>query len=263
MLVFSIIGFPKYKRIAMRKISGLFVLSIMVVNGLSQDADPVSDADSSIMKDTIYESGEKIELYSALDSINYFFGISLGHSVKGATFKTDPALIAVGLYQALEGTTSYSMAQSQMIVQRINQRLLDARLDSAQYIPDENLLAGREFLAENSTREEVQTTLSGLQYEILIEGTGPKPIATDSVEVHYEGMFIDGEIFDSSYERGNPTIFPLPMVIAGWREGLQLMPVGSTFKLYVPYNLAYGSRRAGPIPPYSTLVFRITLLGIH
>ena len=247
----------------MRKISVLFVLSCLVVNVISQDGAPGSNADPLVKKDTVYESGEKIELYSALDSINYFFGISLGHSIKGATFKTDPALIAVGLYQALEGTVSYSMAQSKMIVQDINERLLNEKLDSANHLPDENLLAGREFLAENARREEVQTTLSGLQYEILIEGSGPKPMATDSVEVHYEGMFIDGEIFDSSYERGNPTIFPLPMVIAGWREGLQLMPVGSTFKLYVPYNLAYGSRRAGPIPPYSTLVFRIALLGIH
>jgi FKBP-type peptidyl-prolyl cis-trans isomerase len=136
-------------------------------------------------------------------------------------------------------------------------------LDSAVYIPEENLQAGKEFLAENAKREGVHTTSSGLQYEILMEGTGPKPSANDSVEVHYEGLFIDGEIFDSSYERGNPTIFPLADVIAGWREGLQLMSVGSTYKLYIPNNLAYGGRRVGPIPPFSALIFRITLLGIY
>jgi FKBP-type peptidyl-prolyl cis-trans isomerase FklB len=247
----------------MRKLFLMAILIGLAIHASPQNTDPVNEPAPGEKKDTIYQTGDQIELYSALDSINYFFGITLGHSIKGATFKTDPALIAVGLYQALEGTASYGMQQSQAIVQEINERLLNQKLDSAQYIPDENLLAGREFLSENAKREEVQTTLSGLQYEILIEGSGPKPIATDSVEVHYEGMFIDGEIFDSSYERGNPMIFPLPMVIAGWREGLQLMPVGSTFKLYVPHDLAYGSRRTGPIPPYSTLVFRITLLGIH
>jgi FKBP-type peptidyl-prolyl cis-trans isomerase FklB len=247
----------------MRKLFLMVYLSAAVVHCYSQDTVSNSTRPLAEKKDTIIQSGDQIELFSSLDSINYFFGISLGHSVKGATFKLDPALVAVGLYQALEGTATYSKQQSQMIVQEINQRLMDEKLDNAVSIPDENLIAGKEFLAENAKREEVQTTLSGLQYEILMEGSGPKPIATDSVEVHYEGMFIDGEIFDSSYERGNPMIFPLPMVIAGWREGLQLMPVGSTFKLYIPHNLAYGNRRTGPIPPYSTLVFRITLLGIH
>ena len=141
--------------------------------------------------------------------------------------------------------------------------MLNAKLDSAYTIPEENLLAGKEFLEVNATREGVRITESGLQYEVIIEGNGPKPGPADTVNVHYEGMFIDGKIFDSSFERGNPTSFPLPMVIPGWREGVQLMPVGSTYKVYVPSILAYGPRSNGPIPPNSVLIFEISLLGIQ
>lgn len=238
-------------------------LSFLTISGFSQDAVKKTNADTVGQADVQMQQEDQIELFSPLDSINYFFGISLGHSVRSANFKIDPALVAVGLYQALEGTTTYSLEESQRIVMEINQRLINQKLDSAYSIPDENLQAGKAFLTENGKREEVRTTASGLQYEVIIEGSGPTPGAGDSVEVHYEGMFIDGEIFDSSFERGKPTIFPLPNVIAGWREGLQLMPVGSTYKLYIPYRLAYGARRTGPIPPYSTLIFRISLLGIH
>jgi FKBP-type peptidyl-prolyl cis-trans isomerase FklB len=245
---FLLLLIPEKKRKKDMRLLTAAILILVMVSGFAQN--PASESD-------------EIELYSPLDSINYYFGISLGHSIRGASFKIDPALVAVGLYQALEGTTPVSLEESQEIVMEINQRLINQKLDSAYSIPDENLQMGKAFLAENKKREEVHTTPSGLQYEILIEGTGPTPGPTDSVEVHYEGMFIDGEIFDSSYERGKPTIFPLPNVIEGWREGLQLMPVGSTFKLYVPAQLAYGARRTGPIPPYSALIFRITLLGIH
>jgi len=241
----------------------MVILFLWTISGLCQDQKEEISADSVHQNSARTEQGDHIDLYSPLDSINYYFGISLGHSVRSASFEIDPALVAVGLYQALEGTTAVSMEESQRIVMDINQRLINQKLDSAYSLPDENLQAGKAFLAENAKRGEVHTTESGLQYEILIEGSGPKPAPTDSVEVHYEGMFIDGEIFDSSYERGNPTIFPLPDVIAGWREGLQLMPVGSTYKLFIPANLAYGNRRTGPIPPYSALVFRISLLGIH
>ena len=206
---------------------------------------------------------DQVELFSALDSINYFFGLTLGYSMQGITFEPDPALIAVGLYTAMTGNSSHGMETARMIVEDINERMINEKLDSAYTIPEENLVAGREFLKENAKKEGVHVTESGLQYEVITEGSGPKPGPTDTVNVHYEGMFIDGEVFDSSFERGNPTSFPLPMVIAGWREGLQLMPVGSTFKFYVPSHLAYGPRRTGPIPPNSVLIFRISLLGIQ
>ena len=122
---------------------------------------------------------------------------------------------------------------------------------------------GEKFLQENALRDEVQVTESGLQYEVLVQGKGKKPTAEQTVKVHYEGTLIDGTVFDSSYKRGEPIEFPLDGVIQGWTEGLQLMPVGSKYKLYIPYELGYGERGAGQsIPPYSALIFTVELLEI-
>ena len=122
---------------------------------------------------------------------------------------------------------------------------------------------GEKFLAENALREGVITTASGLQYEVIKMGKGKKPVATDNVRVHYHGTLTNGVVFDSSVDRGEPITFGLTQVIAGWTEALQLMPVGSKFKLYIPQQLGYGSQQAGSIPPYSTLIFEVELLGIE
>ncbi|MBR2265367.1 MAG: FKBP-type peptidyl-prolyl cis-trans isomerase, partial [Paludibacteraceae bacterium] len=121
---------------------------------------------------------------------------------------------------------------------------------------------GEQFLAENALKDGVKTTSSGLQYEVIKMGKGAKPTATSTVKVHYEGTLIDGTIFDSSIQRGEPIEFPLNGVIKGWTEGLQLMPVGSKFRFYIPQELGYGAQAAGSIPPYSTLIFEVELLDI-
>ena len=119
------------------------------------------------------------------------------------------------------------------------------------------------FLEENSKREGVKVTESGLQYEVITEGSGPKPTAEDKVKVHYTGTLVNGTKFDSSVDRGEPIEFNLNGVIAGWTEGLQLMPVGSKYRLYIPYDLGYGTRGAGQdIPPFAALVFEVELLDI-
>lgn len=127
----------------------------------------------------------------------------------------------------------------------------------------DNIAAGEKFLAENKTIGDVVTLPSGLQYKVLVEGTGAKPKASDKVKVHYHGTLIDGTVFDSSIDRGEPITFGVTDVIKGWTEALQLMPVGSKWMVYIPYDLAYGSRDAGTIKPYSTLVFEIELLDIE
>lgn len=127
----------------------------------------------------------------------------------------------------------------------------------------EAIAAGKKFLEENKLKEGVSTTESGLQYEVIKMGKGAKPTATDKVKVHYHGTLTDGTVFDSSVERGEPITFALNQVIPGWTEGVQLMPVGSKFRFYVPQELGYGARQAGSIPPYSTLIFEVELLGIE
>ncbi|MFB0975775.1 MAG: FKBP-type peptidyl-prolyl cis-trans isomerase, partial [Tolumonas sp.] len=122
--------------------------------------------------------------------------------------------------------------------------------------------AGAEFLTENAKRPEVKVTESGLQYEVLVAGSGKQPAASDKVRVHYHGTFTDGKVFDSSVQRGQPAEFPVGGVIAGWVEALQLMSEGAKWKLFIPHNLAYGERGAGSIPPFSTLVFEVELLNV-
>ena len=119
------------------------------------------------------------------------------------------------------------------------------------------------FLAENAKKAGVITTASGLQYQVIKEGTGAKPVATDTVKVHYEGKLVDGTVFDSSIKRGEPVSFPLNQVIAGWTEGVQLMTVGSKYKFVIPANLAYGEQGGGPIPANSVLTFEVELLEIN
>lgn len=122
---------------------------------------------------------------------------------------------------------------------------------------------GAAFLAENAKKAGVKATASGLQYEVITEGTGATPVASDMVKVHYEGKFVDGKVFDSSVQRGEPATFRLDQVIPGWTEGVQLMKVGSKYKFTVPPELGYGPEGAGPIPPNSVLVFEVELLGIE
>ena len=125
------------------------------------------------------------------------------------------------------------------------------------------LEAGQAFLVANAKKEGVMTTASGLQYKVLEAGSGARPTAKDTVNVHYRGTFIDGKTFDSSYDRGESISFPLNGVIKGWTEGVQLMPMGAKYEFYIPYHLAYGERGAGGvIPPYATLIFVVELLGI-
>jgi FKBP-type peptidyl-prolyl cis-trans isomerase FklB len=151
-------------------------------------------------------------------------------------------------------------AEEQMTAEEAN-AYIENTITTLKY--GETIETNKKFHADNAKRVGVITTESGLQYEILKMGEGEVPTANDLVKVHYHGTLINGTVFDSSIERGEPITFAVTQVIAGWTEALQLMPVGSKFRLYIPHHLAYGTQQAGPIAPYSTLIFEVELLGIE
>lgn len=193
-----------------------------------------------------------------MDKISYALGLSFGQNLLSSGVKElKYEDVADGIKDVLE-------AQQPKITYQEAQKVLNEYFKKLEEEVSGKVKAlGEQFLAENAKREGVKTTDSGLQYEVLEATIGQKPKATDVVRVHYEGTLIDGTVFDSSYKRGESISFGLNQVIAGWTEGLQLMSIGSKYKLYIPYNLGYGERGAGQIPPYSTLIFTVELLGIE
>ena len=194
-----------------------------------------------------------------MDKISYALGLSMGQNLMGSGVTSlDYADLAAGIKDVLEKN------QPQISYQEAQQVLGKFFSELEAKIAGEAKAAGEAFLAENAKREGVKVTDSGLQYEVLEATIGQKPNATDKVRVHYEGTLIDGTVFDSSYKRGESITFGLNQVIKGWTEGLQLMSIGSKYKLYLPYQLAYGERGAGAnIPPYAALIFTVELLGIE
>ena len=220
-------------------------------------------ASFNIFAQTENEGSAPIELTNRTDSLNYFFGLTMGYSLETAPFQTDAALISEGMTKAIEGSSQYDPETSKNIFQELHRALSQENARNTQTGANDNLEKGNAFLAENGKRESVMTTQSGLQYEVITQGTGPIPDATSTVEVNYEGTLIDGTVFDSSYKRGESISLPLNRVITGWTEGVQLMKVGSTYKFYIPSNLAYGPRDSGTIPANSVLIFKIELLGIE
>ncbi|TCN81502.1 FKBP-type peptidyl-prolyl cis-trans isomerase [Shewanella fodinae] len=192
---------------------------------------------------------------------SYGVGRQLGEQLAANSFDgLDIPAVQAGLADAFVGTESaVSMQELQNAFTEISTRIKHAQEQAAEAASAE----GQAFLDENAKREGVVVTDSGLQYEVITEGTGARPTYESTVRTHYHGTFTDGKVFDSSVTRGQPAEFPVSGVIAGWTEALQLMPVGSKYKLYVPHHLAYGERGAGAaIPPYSTLVFEVELLDI-
>lgn len=190
---------------------------------------------------------------------SYAQGFELGRRGQGLPIQTE-AFIA-GIRDGLTGEGRLDDEALQAALEEFSRLMADAAAARAETEAEATLAAGEEWLAENARREGVQVTESGLQYEVIEQGDGPRPQATDVVKVHYRGTLLDGTEFDSSYERG-PTTFPLDRVIAGWTEGVQLMPVGSKYKLYIPGPLGYTANAQPPIKPYDTLIFEVELLEI-
>lgn len=195
-----------------------------------------------------------------INAVSYCVGMSIAGSLLEQNFGLiDPKVMAQAIADAFEGREPlYSPEQADKIIQQYLQ-------NQGAKMFNQNKVEGEAFLAENQKRNEVSTTPSGLQFEVLIEGDGHKPTANDTVTVHYHGSLIDGTVFDSSIERGQPASFGVNQVIPGWTEALQLMPVGAKYRLYIPQEIAYGANPhpGGPILPFSALIFDVELLEIR
>lgn len=192
--------------------------------------------------------------------ISYALGANVGESFKTNGIEIQFDAFKEGFLAGMNGTNKFTPEEMNLIFQQLNE-MVQAKQNVGS---DEEKAIGAKFLADNKTKPGVITTPSGLQYKVVTMGTGEKPKATDKVNVHYHGTTIDGVVFDSSVQRGEPISFPLNQVIPGWTEGVQLMPVGSKFIFYIPSDLAYGDRGAGQqIKPGATLIFEVELFAIE
>ena len=193
-----------------------------------------------------------------MDKFSYGLGMGIGQNLLSMGVK-DMSIedFIKGISDVLSGNkTELTHSEAQKVVNEYFQKLAEEA-----YAVNRN--AGEKFLAENAKKESITTLPSGLQYEVIKEGNGKKPSATDRVQCHYEGTLIDGTIFDSSIKRGEPAVFGVNQVIKGWVEALQLMQEGAKWRLYIPYDMAYGEHGAGEmIPPYSALIFDVELIKV-
>ncbi len=220
-------------------------------------ADAIADA---IADATAVEEADELALDDQVAQASYGIGYTIATNLESqfAGSLNNEALVA-GLQDSLQGRERrLSEAEIQIAITALAQKQQEAVATRSADV----LAAGRAFLEENERREGVNTTASGLQYEVIATGEGASPGATDTVSTHYHGTLIDGSVFDSSVDRGQPASFAVNRVIPGWTEALQLMTVGSKWRLFIPPELAYGERAAGSIPPNSTLIFEVELLAI-
>ncbi|GAB3384188.1 FKBP-type peptidyl-prolyl cis-trans isomerase [Lysobacter fragariae] len=199
------------------------------------------------------------------DQVSYMIGLQMAKSLEQVKDEVDVDTITKAIKTTLAGEKPLlDDKQAQQIAEAFGQKMQAKQIAKMMADSKKNLADGEKFLAENAKKPGVKSTASGLQYQSITEGTGPKPKDTDVVKVHYKGTLLDGKTFDSSYDRGEPATFPLGGVIPGWREGLALMPVGSKYKLWIPAKLGYGESgtQGGPIGPNAMLTFEVELLEI-
>jgi FKBP-type peptidyl-prolyl cis-trans isomerase FklB len=204
------------------------------------------------------QKNKPIQLKNELDSVSYSLGSVIGQSMKSAGItQLNETLFLQAMKDALSGKEALFNQQ------QVNSIMQNYMMKAQQAKAQKNLEEGKKFLAENSKKEGVVTLPSGLQYKILKEGEGQSPTINDQVTCHYRGTFIDGKVFDSSYDRGEPAQFPVNGVIKGWTEALQLMKPGSKWMLYIPAELGYGDQNVPGIEPNSVLIFEVELLSVE
>ncbi len=206
-----------------------------------------------------------IALETLTQRLSYIVGENMAHQLKNDGLALDADVVALAVKDVMEDIPSrLTDAEKRSTVEQVQKESQEKQIAAQAEESAKNKTEGAAYLADNSKKEGVITTDSGLQYKSLSAGDGAKPSKSDRVKVHYRGTLIDGTVFDSSYDRGEPIVFPVTGVIAGWIEGLQLMQVGSKFELTIPSNLAYGANGSGPvIGPDATLIFEVELLAIE
>lgn len=198
------------------------------------------------------------------DKVSYMIGMDVGRGLVQIKDELDLNVVIQALKDEFAGSkTLLTQEESQQVRQDFMQKLQTKRVAEEKVAADKNKAEGEAFLTKNKSKSGIKTTASGLQYQVVKEGSGPKPKETDTVKVDYTGTKIDGTTFDSSVERGEPATFPLNGVIKGWTEGLQLMPVGSEYKLFIPADLAYGENAPPSIGANATLIFDVKLISIE
>lgn len=207
----------------------------------------------------------EVTLDTEKNKASYAIGFNMGQQVRNIKDHVDINAILMGLKDGIAGDDSAKMTPDEIreIMTAFQKRVSAIMGEQRKAQGAKNKVDGEKFLAENAKKEGVITTKSGLQYVVIKEGTGATPKATDKITAHYEGTFLDGKMFQSSYKMNRPFTFALNSVVPGWIEGIQLMKVGGKYKFFIPYNLAYGEQGNRGIPPFSTLIFVIELVSIE
>ena len=251
--------FPRHAAVALAVAT--LAVSVTACNPPADKAKPADKAEAAKGDEGPQIAG----LPTEKEKVSYMIGMQMAKSLEPVKEEVDVDMIAKAIKASLAGEKMLmDEKQAQAIAESFGQKMQAKQIAKMMADAKKNLADGQKFLAENAKKPGVKTTPSGLQYQVITEGTGPKPKDTDVVRVHYKGTLLDGKTFDSSYDRGTPATFPLGGVIPGWREGLALMPVGSKYKLWIPASIGYGEAgtQGGPIGPNATLAFEVELLEI-
>jgi FKBP-type peptidyl-prolyl cis-trans isomerase FkpA len=239
------------------------LVALAGVAGAQQSGKPAAPAQKPATQAAPAPSGQAGKPESLTDRASYIIGFNIGRTFKTNDLQANQDLVLKGLRDGLAGETGMlTPEEMQSTMQALQQQVQTAQAAKQKALGEKNKTEGAAFLEKNKARAGVKTTASGLQYEVLKEGTGPNPKATDTVTVNYKGTLMDGTTFDSSYDRGQPATFVLNQVIPGWTEGVQLMKPGAKYRFYIPSNLAYGEQAPPQIGPNAPLIFEVELLSI-
>ena len=248
-----------------RSMLAVLLLAALAAAGCNKGDKPAADQAAKKTEATAAKGDQIAGLPTEKDQVSYMIGMQMGKSLQPVKDDVDVDVVSKAVKTGLAGG-KYLMTdeQAQKVREAFGEKLQAKQIAEMMAKVKTNAADGAKFLAENGKKPNVKTTATGLQYEVITEGKGARPKATDTVRVNYKGSLLDGTVFDDSSQHGGPADIPLSAVVPGWREGIGLMPVGSKYRFWIPAALGYGEQGTpgGPIPPNATLVFDVELLGV-